>query len=279
NIATVIYKIINEEPIPPRSLDSSIHPGLSAVITRALAKEPAARYQSCHEFLNALKKFHEMIGPEPTVRRLPTSSQPAQGTNRPVALPTRAATVPMVPASFEADPTAQFMLPVAVEEKSSKRPGGLLLTLILLGIIGYSGYRVYPPLVDLWQRAREPVEAPVNPAKAESAPQPSNPENSNPKPEAQSEDTPQTIAPAPNTLAAPVEKSAQRGAPQPMAAPGTDTSVKPSEPALAPTISPAISVEKPIAPQKPAPPAGPSPAHLLETILRSELAGTSLADK
>ena len=27
--------------------------------------------------------------------------------------------------------------------------------LILLGIIGYSGYRVYPPLVDLWQRARE----------------------------------------------------------------------------------------------------------------------------
>jgi hypothetical protein len=36
NITTVIYKIINEEPIPPRSLDSSIHPGLSTVITRAL---------------------------------------------------------------------------------------------------------------------------------------------------------------------------------------------------------------------------------------------------
>src|ERR1700731_5345181 len=33
NITTVIYKIINEEPIPPRSLASTIHPGLSAVIT------------------------------------------------------------------------------------------------------------------------------------------------------------------------------------------------------------------------------------------------------
>jgi predicted Ser/Thr protein kinase len=279
NITTVIYKIINEEPIPPRSLDSSIHPGLSAVITRALAKEPAARYQSCHEFLSALKNFHEMIAPEPTVRRLPANSQPAQGMNRPVAQAPRPVTIPMVPASFEPDPSAQFMLPVAVEEKAPKRPGGLLLTLILLGIIGYAGYRVYPPLVDLWQRAREPVEAPVIPAKAESAPQPSNPENSNPKPEVQSEDAPQTTAPEPATGAAPVEKSAQRNAPQPMAVPATDTSVKPSEPAFAPAINPAISIEKPIAPQKPAPPSGPSPAHLLESKLRNELAGTSLADK
>src|ERR1700690_4001162 len=60
NITTVIYKIINEDPIPPRSLDSSIHPGLSTVITRALAKDPNARYQSCHELLNALKNFHEI---------------------------------------------------------------------------------------------------------------------------------------------------------------------------------------------------------------------------
>src|ERR1700691_1530801 len=61
NITTVIYKIINEEPIPPRSLDSSIHPGLSAVISRALAKEPAARFQNCHELLAALKHYHEMV--------------------------------------------------------------------------------------------------------------------------------------------------------------------------------------------------------------------------
>ena len=78
NITTVIYKIINEEPIPPRSLDSSIHPGLSAVISRALAKDPAARYQSCHELLSALKNYHEMVGPDATVRMAPASSQPAR---------------------------------------------------------------------------------------------------------------------------------------------------------------------------------------------------------
>src|SRR6202045_3252445 len=68
NITTVIYKIINGEPIPPRSLNSSIHPGLSAVITRALAKEPADRFQSCHELMSALKNYHEMMGPDTTVR-------------------------------------------------------------------------------------------------------------------------------------------------------------------------------------------------------------------
>ena len=196
NITTVIYKIINEEPIPPRSLDSSIHPGLSAVITRALAKEPAARFQSCHEFLNALKNFHEMGDPDATLRMAPVTSQPAPGRSRPAAQPPRTATVPATPASTAPDPSAQFMLPVMEEEKAQKRPGGLLLTLILLGIIGYSGYRVYPPLLDLWQRAREPVESPAIPPKASTAPQPATGESTNPKPEPQSEDVPQTTAPA-----------------------------------------------------------------------------------
>jgi len=42
SITTVIYKIVNEEPIPPRELDSSVHPGLSAVVAKALAKESEA---------------------------------------------------------------------------------------------------------------------------------------------------------------------------------------------------------------------------------------------
>jgi hypothetical protein len=39
------------------------------------------------------------------------------------------------------------------------------------------------------------------------------------------------------------------------------------------------NADKSIAPQKPAPPAGPSPAHLLELKLRAEIAGQPLADK
>src|SRR5229473_2981025 len=82
NITTVIYKIINEEPISPRSLDSSIHPGLSAVITRALAKEPADRFQSCRELLEALKNYHEKAVPDATARIAPSASHAAPGGNR-----------------------------------------------------------------------------------------------------------------------------------------------------------------------------------------------------
>src|SRR5499433_4548534 len=64
NITTVIYKIVNEEPIPPRTIDPMIHPGLSTVVMRALAKDPAARYQSCKEMLEDLKNYRSVTASE-----------------------------------------------------------------------------------------------------------------------------------------------------------------------------------------------------------------------
>src|ERR1700726_3089782 len=46
NITTVIYKIVNEEPVPPRQLNASIHPGISNVNMKALVKDPEQRYQN-----------------------------------------------------------------------------------------------------------------------------------------------------------------------------------------------------------------------------------------
>ena len=62
NITTVIYRIINENPIPPRELDSTIHPGLSYVIQKALAKSPEERYQTCREFADDLKNYRKLGG-------------------------------------------------------------------------------------------------------------------------------------------------------------------------------------------------------------------------
>src|SRR5438132_13380404 len=70
NITTVIYKIVNEEPVPPRQIDPSIHAGLSAVVLKALAKEPAARYQNCRDMLEDLKNYRSLTtndGPSSTV--------------------------------------------------------------------------------------------------------------------------------------------------------------------------------------------------------------------
>ncbi len=84
NLTTIIYRIINENPIPPRELDSSIHPGLSYVIQKALAKDPDERYQTCRELAEDLKNYKHLggaIAPSATVvmrvPRLPqTSVQP-----------------------------------------------------------------------------------------------------------------------------------------------------------------------------------------------------------
>jgi len=63
NITTVIYKIINENPIPPRELDASIHAGLSYVISRALAKNVEERYQSCRELAEDLRNYKNLGSP------------------------------------------------------------------------------------------------------------------------------------------------------------------------------------------------------------------------
>ena len=77
NITTVIYKIVNEDPTPPRQLDPSIHPGISAVIMKALLKEPEERYQSCREMLEDLRAYraHSALAGNPqTTAALPNAT-------------------------------------------------------------------------------------------------------------------------------------------------------------------------------------------------------------
>src|SRR5438552_8536696 len=70
NITTVIYKIVNEDPVPPRQINPTIHPGISAVVMKALVKEPDQRYQNCREMLEDLRNYRSLTpndGPSSTV--------------------------------------------------------------------------------------------------------------------------------------------------------------------------------------------------------------------
>jgi serine/threonine-protein kinase len=71
NITTVIYKIVNEEPVAPRQLDPSIHPGLNAIILKALAKEPAQRYQHCRDLMDDLRNYRSFSAVENPSTTLP----------------------------------------------------------------------------------------------------------------------------------------------------------------------------------------------------------------
>lgn len=256
NITTVIYKIINEDPIPPRSLDSSIHPGLSTVITRALAKDPNARFQTCRDLLEALKNYHELVSPEKSPKRIAAPTQFPAATLRTVANQAHIANAPTAAQPQETEVPFQLVSPDALRAEETKRKrGSAILTMILLGVIGFAGYRIWPPMVDLWQRAHEPLEeAVVHHLPAHVAPA----VNSNP-PDAGSDsltDSSSQVSPV-----------AQKPAPE----------VKPVP--AAPLV--ATTDEKPAAPQKSnASGSGPTvAASAVDARIHSELVGLALADK
>ena len=56
-ISTIIYRILYEEPRPPRILNAKLPPAFDHIIQRALAKDPSARYQTGADFVEALNNY------------------------------------------------------------------------------------------------------------------------------------------------------------------------------------------------------------------------------
>ena len=59
NPVTVAYRQVREDPIPPSVIDPEIPPALEAVVMKAMAKNPANRYQTAQEMKADLLRFLE----------------------------------------------------------------------------------------------------------------------------------------------------------------------------------------------------------------------------
>jgi len=156
NITTVIYKIINENPIPPRELDATIHPGLSYVICKALAKSPDERYQTCRELAYDLKNFKYVGGPAvPSataifkVPPLPSTdleraAAPPVEISRPPAAPAEPARIAPIQQPSPEQAPVQVIAPTPTYQKPRTLPMvWVLMTLlgvVILGILGGGGY-------------------------------------------------------------------------------------------------------------------------------------------
>ncbi|MGI8744457.1 MAG: serine/threonine protein kinase, partial [Bryobacteraceae bacterium] len=53
-LPTLLYKIVREDPVPPQRLNPSLDPGVEAVFTKALAKDPRQRFTTCSDFVTGL---------------------------------------------------------------------------------------------------------------------------------------------------------------------------------------------------------------------------------
>ncbi|MHC1743217.1 MAG: protein kinase [Syntrophobacteraceae bacterium] len=59
--ATLTYKILQMNPAPPTTINAQISPPMSAITLRALAKDPAERFQTPAEMLTAMRKHQEKL--------------------------------------------------------------------------------------------------------------------------------------------------------------------------------------------------------------------------
>jgi serine/threonine-protein kinase len=174
NITTVIYKIVNEEPVPPKQVDPSVHAGISAVVMRALAKDPDTRYQSCREMLDDLRNYRALsAAPGNTQSTMAMSSDVVNAT---VAMSTAGVrgvhnddTAAMARSlSARATNPGQTpalrrtgTLPPVPEPKPKKSVvGTIFAALLLLGVIGYCANKLLPIYEDMRQQHRTRAASP-----------------------------------------------------------------------------------------------------------------------
>lgn len=125
NTATsIIYRIANEHPVAPSDLDVTIHPGLSAVITKALSKNADARFQTGADLVKALENYKS----QPVLPKAPVSPD--------------AATVTMVLQSETTQPMpASPARPGIVAKPPAARSGWIIagLIVVVLAAVAYIG--------------------------------------------------------------------------------------------------------------------------------------------
>jgi eukaryotic-like serine/threonine-protein kinase len=96
-------------PVPPDKINPKLHPALSQVIMKALAKVPEERYQSGQELVNDLEKCKE------SATKAAAAAKPGQPAQQPPAQ--RAATPAVISPTVKSNPT-----PAASQVKPTAKP-------------------------------------------------------------------------------------------------------------------------------------------------------------
>ena len=157
NVTTIIYKIVNETPITPRDLDVTVHPGLSAIVTKALAKAPDDRYQNGADLIRDLENY-KLAGPVrsgSTTGIRPVAAQP----EKTLVLPVRVVGGNAVRAAAAAPALVKRPMPVSwpTTVVFIKRHRMLLAAIAVILILGSAmgGYAYHRTQVKMRQLAED----------------------------------------------------------------------------------------------------------------------------
>jgi len=144
----LLYAQVHREPLAPSARNSSLTPKVDAVIMRGLAKDPAARWGTCTEFVDALGAALTR-GAAPAVARTMVMA-PAVASTMPIA---KAAPAPVAaPAYVDSEESGEtvagaYPSPPPSDAKRKSRRGltalgvaAVLILLLAIGTVGYFGY-------------------------------------------------------------------------------------------------------------------------------------------
>jgi serine/threonine-protein kinase len=210
SLATLLFKVVSENPAPMPRMNPTLSPQIDDVLQRALAKAPTDRFSTCSEFVRALERACNATPGWRTLVRGGGLTQPTQEfapvaapqpvVNKPVVIPQTPTPVAQ-PVVIPPTPTP-LAQPVAVPPKPAASINWILVAalagvLVLLGA-GAIGAKFY---LDKKQPVEEPpavvVDAPVT--KQPDKPTPAKPVAAKPdigKPDVQKADDTQPAAAA-----------------------------------------------------------------------------------
>ena len=154
SITTIMYKIVHETPTSPRALDSSIPPGLSAVIEQSMAKSPEERFQTGTALTAALDNYQSF---QPSTISATTVNLPPATVLTPPETPQSAAKPPKPPRSRRSKIAIVFAILIVIAGVNA--------------LLRNRSHRTEP-------QSQQPVQSPVEPPTPPSA---SSPETAHPK--------------------------------------------------------------------------------------------------
>ncbi len=215
-LPSLMFKIVNEAPVPPQRLNPSLGPAVEIVLRKAMEKDAAARYPDCAQFAKALSAACEgrsgwrLMGQG----AVDSAETVAGAVAPPAANPKPGQSTIRTPAENLSDGSAQS---ASIRKGGWMGPGiAIALGALLIAGLSWAGYLLLFTNDKPRQQAvrSEPV-APLPPAKEAVKPSPIGP----------AQGVPQATPPPPSTEAPP--KAAQAPVPVPAVKPAVTAPATP----------------------------------------------------
>jgi serine/threonine protein kinase len=193
NVTTIIYKIIHENPVPPRELDVTIHPGLDKVIMKALAKKPDERYQTGAELARDLQSYKSLGANTDSTQEIPSGAYPAATG----AAPAPAKSSPKVAAAASAPAARAAVKPRKMQPPPIGKKIWIGVSLFVV-LVAAASVGIWRGVITNHQPVT-PAAVTTPPAENTPAPSPENPTISEPPASSKKTEAAVPVAPRPAT--------------------------------------------------------------------------------